>query len=70
MKLKEIKVMTSEELEVKLLDNEKDLFKARFQKNSSPLKNPMIIRTLRRDIARIRTILTEREKENKKKIRA
>lgn len=61
MKVSEIKEQTREELETKLTDVKKNLFNLRFQKASGQLDNPMKIRNLRKDIARIKTLLKEKE---------
>lgn len=65
MKVIELKEQTREELETKLLETKKSLFNLKFQKSTGQLENPLIIRNLRKDIARIKTVL--REKESKEK---
>ncbi|NLJ25606.1 MAG: 50S ribosomal protein L29 [Firmicutes bacterium] len=61
MKAEEIRAMTSEELGRKLDDLKGELFNLRFQMVTAQLDNPMRIREVRRDIARVKTILRERE---------
>lgn len=61
MKAKEIRDLTTEELERKLADLKEELFNLRFQLATSQLDNPMRIREVRRDIARVKTIMRERE---------
>jgi len=51
-----------------LLKNE--LFNLRFQQTTGQLKNPLMIRTVRKDIARVLTVLREREIKGGKKIMA
>jgi large subunit ribosomal protein L29 len=61
MKAEEIRAMTSAELGRKLDDLKGELFNLRFQMVTAQLDNPMRIREVRRDIARVKTILRERE---------
>ncbi len=61
MKAKEIRQMTDKELEEKLLDLKNELFNLRFQLATGQLDNPMRIKAVRKDIARIKTIVRERE---------
>jgi len=56
----EIKVMSNPELEAKLRDSEEQLFRLKFRHSSTPLKNGLEIRTLKRNIARYKTLLHER----------
>ena len=48
------------ELEQKLASLTDELFRLRFKRGTEPLENPLRIRTLRREIARVRTVLRER----------
>ncbi len=74
MKIKEIKEQTREELEAKLAEVKKSLFNLKFQKATGQLENSLRLRNLRKDIARIKTLLREKElsiktdKENEKKV--
>ena len=61
MKAAEIREMTTAELEAKLLQLKKDLFFLRMQHATNQLDNPMQILGVKRDIARIKTILKEKE---------
>lgn len=61
MKANEIREMTVEELHVKLADLKKDLFNLRLQHATNQLDNPMQITVVKRDIARVNTVLRERE---------
>ena len=54
--------MSKKELEAKLRDVQEKSFKLRFQHTTNPLKNPMEIRTARREIAKVLTILRQKEK--------
>ncbi len=62
MKATEIRSLSVEELEKKLADLKKDLFMLRMQHATNHLDNPMKISAVRRDIARVKTVL--REKQN------
>jgi large subunit ribosomal protein L29 len=61
MKAKDLRAMTNAELVNKLDDSHQELFNLRFQRVTGQLANPARIREVRRDIARIMTILRERE---------
>ncbi|NLK07781.1 MAG: 50S ribosomal protein L29 [Firmicutes bacterium] len=61
MKAEEIRAMTTEELEKTLDDLKEELFNLRFQMVTAQLDNPMRVRSVRRDIARVKTIIRERE---------
>ncbi|HHV93926.1 MAG TPA: 50S ribosomal protein L29 [Firmicutes bacterium] len=61
MRPEEIRAMSSEELLRKLDELKEELFNLRFQMATAQLDNPMRIREVRRDIARVKTILRERE---------
>ncbi len=60
MKIKDIKSMTDEELNAKLVSIKAELFNLRFQHATGNLANPMLLNTLKKDIARIKTVLAER----------
>lgn len=60
-KSKELKDMTVAELEQQLNDAKKELFNLRVQQVSGQLENPMQVRTVRRSIARIKTIMNQAE---------
>jgi len=68
MKAKEIRDLTTKELQKKVEDLKQELFNLRFQLATGQLDNPMRIRDVRRDIARVKTVLRERElRESKAK---
>lgn len=60
MKAKELRELTTEELEQKRSDLREDLFRLRMRKAVGQLENPIRLRQLRREIARISTLLRER----------
>ena len=64
MKNKEIRNLSSEQLVGKISDLKKELFNLRFQAATAQLSNPMRIREVKREIARAKTVLTEKEKNN------
>jgi len=61
MKAKEVRDMNTAELSVKLDDLKKDLFNLRLQHATNQLDNPIKIAEVKRDIARVKTIIRERE---------
>ncbi len=61
MKAEEIREMTSEELQKKLADLKAELFNLRFQLATGQLDNPVRVKAVRKDLARVKTILHERE---------
>lgn len=61
MKAKELRKFTTEELNARLNDLKEELFNLRFQHATGQLDNPMRMRHVRREIARIKTIIRERE---------
>ena len=66
MKINKIKEMSSPELEKELGELKSELFKLRFSLATNGLDNPMKIKEVRKDIARINTVLRQRElAENK-----
>jgi large subunit ribosomal protein L29 len=61
MKAKELKNLSSEELAKKLDELKKDLFMLRMQHATNQLDNPMRLNAVKKDIARIKTIIREKE---------
>ena len=59
--IKEIRALSVEKLEAKLQDLKKDLFTLRMQHATNQLDNPLQIATVKKDIARIKTIIREKE---------
>jgi large subunit ribosomal protein L29 len=66
MKINKIKEMSSPELEKELGELKTELFKLKFSLATNSLDNPMKIRDVKKDIARINTVLTERKIAEKK----
>ncbi len=61
MKTSEIREMTQNELSMKLDDLKKELFALRFQLAANQLDNPTRLMAVKKDIARIKTIIKEQE---------
>ena len=61
MKASEIRELTTEELESKLKDLKAELFNLRFQLAINQLDNPMRITAVKKDIARVKTVLRANE---------
>ena len=61
MKAKEIRDLSTEELGKKLDELKKDLFMLRMQHATNQLDNPMKLASVRKDIARIKTIIREKQ---------
>ena len=59
--LNEIRGLSVEKLEAKLQELKKDLFMLRMQHATNQLDNPMQIAAVKKDIARIKTIIREKE---------
>ena len=60
MKVKELREMSAEQLSAKLADLKKELFNLRFQLAINQLENPNRISEVRHDIARVMTLLREK----------
>ena len=61
MKKSKLKDLTTQDLMAKLKDLKSELFNLRFQLAINQLENPMRIRAVRKDIARVQTFLREKE---------
>lgn len=61
MKAKEIKALSPSELDAKLTELKDELFKLRFQQAINQLDNPMRISAVKKDIARIKTVMRDVE---------
>ena len=61
MKSKQVLEMTDKELQTKLNELKSELFFLRFKNATNQLTNPMVIVETRRDIARIKTVIRQRE---------
>lgn len=61
MKVNEIKNLTDEELSAKLSELKTELFNLRFRHASGQLENPMQINLVKKDIARVNTVIRSRQ---------
>ena len=59
----EIRDLGEADIEQRIAEMQEELFRLRFRSATQPLENPILLRTLRRDIARMKTILRERQLE-------
>ena len=64
MKVKEIRELTTEKIVAKIKEDKEELFNLRFQQATGNLEKPARIKELRRLVARMKTILRERELNN------
>lgn len=63
MKPGELRDQTVDELRKKEMDLRKELFNLEFQKTTGEIQNPMRMRAVRKDIARVLTVITQKEKK-------
>ncbi len=61
MKIKELRELSSKELEGKIIEAKKELFNLRMKQSTGTLEKPSKIKELRKDVARMKTIIRERE---------
>ena len=61
MKIKDLRELTNEELNAKLVSLKQELFNLRFSHATGQLANPASINVCKKDIARVKTLLRERE---------
>ena len=61
MKVKEIRELSSSDIESKIVSCKEELFNLRFQQATGALEKPSRIRDLRHEVARMKTVLRERE---------
>jgi len=63
MKTNEIRKLSTEEINKKIAESKEELFNLRMKQATGSLENPARIRELRKTVARLKTILRERELE-------
>lgn len=61
MDIKDIRKMNDQELKTKIKETKEELFTKRMQQANGTLEKPMELRTLRKNVAKMKTILRERE---------
>jgi large subunit ribosomal protein L29 len=62
MRAEEVRDMSDEDIKARVAELEEERFRLRFRSATEPLENPLRLRTIRKDIARLKTVLTERER--------
>ena len=65
MKASELRALSLEELDAKLLEKKKELFNLRFQQAINQLDNPMRISAVKKDIARVMTVIRDNQLNGK-----
>lgn len=66
MKIDEIRKLSIEELNTKITESKKELFELRIKQSTGALEKPSQMRELRKTVARLKTILKEKEMEASK----
>lgn len=66
MKMDKLRDLTDEELMVKETELDEQMLKLRFQLGTKQIENPMMIREVRHDIARVKTLKNERRRESER----
>jgi large subunit ribosomal protein L29 len=64
MKTEEMRAVSVDELKGKARDLSKELFNLRLQHSMGQLENPIKLKALRRDVARVNTIISEKERDS------
>ncbi len=67
MEIKELRKLSTEDIKKKIVETKEELFAKRMKHASGSLDKPVELKTLRRDVARMKTILRERELEGGEK---
>ena len=62
VKTKDLRAMSIDELETKLLENKKEQFNLRIQQSTGQLQNTAQLAKVRKEVAKINTLITERKK--------
>ena len=68
MKVNEIRELLTEEINKKLVESKQELFNLRFRQATGELEKPSRLRELRHTVARMKTVLKERENQNSKEL--
>ncbi len=61
MKIQDIRDLSTQELKDKIKDLKEELFNLRFQNATNQLENPVRIKSVKKDIAKVKTVLKEKE---------
>lgn len=67
VKTKDLRAMSIDELEAKLLECKKEQFNLRVQQSTGQLQNTAVLRNVRREVAKINTLIAERKKNSQEK---
>ena len=62
MRADEIREMSPDDIKARVAELEEERFRLKFRAASEPLENPLRLRTIRRDIARLKTVLGEQQR--------
>jgi large subunit ribosomal protein L29 len=62
MRADEIREMGAEDITARITELQEERFRLKFRSATEPLEEPLRLRVIRKDIARLKTVLTEREK--------
>lgn len=63
LKIKDLRAMSIDELEAKLLEKKKEQFNLRIQQSTGQLQNTAVLRSVRREVAKINTLINEAQEE-------
>lgn len=61
MKSADIRELSTDEATARIQQLQEELFRLRFRRATMEIDNPMLLRTIKRDIARLKTVLREKE---------
>jgi large subunit ribosomal protein L29 len=61
MKSADIRDLSTDEMTARVQQLQEEMFRLRFRRATMEIENPMLLRTIKRDIARLKTVLRERE---------
>jgi large subunit ribosomal protein L29 len=64
MRANDIRELTAEDMKARIAELEEERFRLNFRSATEPLEDPLRLRWIRKDIARLKTILRERELES------
>ena len=62
MRAEEIRELSVDEIRTRVAELEEERFRLKFRSATEPLESPVRLRTIRKDIARLKTVLSERER--------
>ena len=62
MRAEEVRELSTDDIKARVSELEEERFRLRFRSATEPLENPLRLRTIRKDIARLKTVLSERER--------